>query len=79
MERSEPLARPTFAGWFDSLRYVVAEIILGGSDENQFCDSGPDDCRGATTANAAETVTVNAIDANRVGKEIGTLRLSDSG
>jgi Cu-Zn family superoxide dismutase len=34
---------------------------------------------GATTANAAETVTVNAIDANGVGKEIGTLRLSDSG
>jgi Cu-Zn family superoxide dismutase len=33
---------------------------------------------GATTANAAETVTVNAIDAHGVGKEIGTLRLSDS-
>lgn len=32
----------------------------------------------ATAANAAETVTMNAIDANGVGKEIGTLSPSDS-
>jgi hypothetical protein len=32
----------------------------------------------ATAANAAEIVTMNAIDANGVGKEIGTVSLSDS-
>src|SRR3984885_10072853 len=32
----------------------------------------------ATGANAAEIVTINAIDANGVGKEIGTISLSDS-
>jgi Cu-Zn family superoxide dismutase len=73
------LTRATFAGWSDPLRCSLAEITWGVLVKTYFVTlAAAIVICAATTANAAETVTLNAIDANGVGKEIGTLSLSDS-
>jgi Cu/Zn superoxide dismutase len=60
----------------DLTRYDICPEILGGFDDVVTLAAT---IAAASAAYAAsETVTMNAIDANGVGKEIGTLLVSDT-